>query len=371
MTTEGPDEQATTPPRGTTGGDRDAGTRARRARTSLQTVADADQTLADADQTASDEDQTAAAGDQADADADQEASDRDQATSDRDHETDASPSSAENAAYEMSRSERDRSSFSRVETRKGRGSSGRDRDATAGRRDRTAESRDHGGDLRDAEAGGLADREGSRAELLQQLADLRARASAERTAAAADRAKAAAFRAAAAEERSRLEAELRSAHLDHLTGAFRREMGTLALEHGIDRARRSDQRFVVAFVDVDRLKSVNDVEGHAAGDHVLQVVAHSIRARLRSFDPVIRYGGDEFICGLGGTDIDEARRRFDRINGEIQAETGARISVGFASLAEGDTVDAMTRRADEAMLRVKVAHRAGDERRPADPAPGT
>jgi diguanylate cyclase (GGDEF)-like protein len=360
MKIDQPDEQPP-PSDATTGRESNAGETVRRARASLQTAADADQTLADADQTASDEDQTASAGDQSGSDADQDASDRDQATADRDHRTDATPSSTEDAAYEASRTERQSSSFNRLETRKDRGVSGREREATAGRRDRQAESRDRGSRLRDAEAEGPADAdEGSRAELLRQLADLRARAGAERAAAAADRAKAAAFRATAAQERSRLEAELRSAHLDQLTGAYRREMGTLALEHGIDRARRSDHRFVIAFVDVDRLKAVNDVQGHAAGDHILQVVAQSIRARLRSFDPVIRYGGDEFICGLGGTDIDEAQRRFDRINREIQAETGARISVGFATLAEGDTVDAMTQRADEAMLRVKDAHHALD-----------
>ena len=101
------------------------------------------------------------------------------------------------------------------------------------------------------------------------------RCAARREAGAARRARAAAYsakaaldRAGAARERALLEAELLSAHLDDLTGAYRREIGTLALTLEIDRARRADGRFILAFVDVDDLKLVNDRYGHAAGDRV-------------------------------------------------------------------------------------------------------
>ena len=63
--------------------------------------------------------------------------------------------------------------------------------------------------------------------------------------AAADRGRAATDRANVAREHARLEAELKVAHLDDLTGAYRREIGQLALSHEIDRARRSDGRFVL------------------------------------------------------------------------------------------------------------------------------
>jgi len=192
----------------------------------------------------------------------------------------------------------------------------------------------------------------------KELADLRVRAAAERARAAQDRERAAQERAEFAQERIRLEAELRSAHLDDLTGAYRREMGRMALSHEIDRARRSGGRFVLAFVDVDRLKEVNDLQGHAAGDHVLQVVVDTIRTRLRSFDPISRYGGDEFICGLGGTDVAEAKARFESIGSLIEAEAGVGISVGLAALAADDTVDSLTTRADAEMLQVKAIHHA-------------
>jgi diguanylate cyclase (GGDEF)-like protein len=191
--------------------------------------------------------------------------------------------------------------------------------------------------------------------LMEQLEQLGAEAAADRAGAAEDRAQAASDRIAAAREHSRLEAELHSAHLDQLTGAYRREMGELALSNEIERARRSDGRFVLAFVDVDGLKVVNDRDGHAAGDRVLQTVVRAIRAKLRSFDPVIRYGGDEFVCGLA-TDFLEAKRRFDLIRIAIEADTHVSISVGLAVLVAGDTVDALTERADAAMLEVKAEH---------------
>ena len=228
---------------------------------------------------------------------------------------------------------------------------------TSAERDRSAKARDEVSRARDAHTITVAPASAeTHAALLQQLEELRTQAAADRARAAADRARAATDRANAARERDRLEAELRSAHLDELTGAYRREMGRLALSHEIDRARRSDGRFVVAFVDVDRLKTVNDREGHAAGDRVLQSVVREIRARLRSFDPIVRYGGDEFVCGLGGADLADAERRFASIEDAIETDARVGISVGLAALEVGDTTDELTERADVAMLRIKDEH---------------
>ena len=314
-----------------------------------QSVADADQSVADTDQTSSDADQSGSAADQSSADSDQRSSDRDQVMADRDHDS-HHMTRAEQYAYESSRDERQSSSEQRIGSKLDRASTAHARDLTATDRDRNAETRDEAGRARDVRALDLPPASTEpQAALLKQLEELRAQA-------AADRARAAADRANAARERDRLEAELRSAHLDELTGAYRREMGRMALTHEIDRARRSDGRFVVAFVDVDRLKVVNDREGHAAGDRVLQTVVREIRSRLRSFDPIIRYGGDEFVCGLGGTDLEEATRRFNLIGDAIEADARVGISVGLATLALGDTADQLTERADAAMLEIKSAH---------------
>jgi diguanylate cyclase (GGDEF)-like protein len=260
-------------------------------------------------------------------------------------------------AYEVSRNERQAGTFSRLLTLNDRGRSAHTRNLTAAQRDGNAAARDEAARLRDARAE-VIDRAiaASDAPLSAKLESIRAHASLDRARAAADRERAAKDREAAAAERARIELELHRAHLDDLTGAFRREMGGVALEHEVARARRYDQCFVLAFVDVDGMKIVNDRDGHAAGDRVLQVVVNTIRSKLRSFDPVVRYGGDEFVCGLGGTGLKEAQRRFAAIARAVTAGGGVGISVGLAELAEGETSGQLTARADAQLLAAKKRH---------------
>jgi diguanylate cyclase (GGDEF)-like protein len=330
---------------------------AQRALLAAQTSADSDQSAADADQTSSDADQAASTSDQRAADHEQLASDRDQAIADRDHAASTGLNPTSERDYLATRDEREMMSFERLESRLERLTTSAEREVTATHRDANAQLRDVTGSIRDASSSDAAGPSTPAPEaLLKELEDVRAQAAADRAVAAADRARAAMDRANAARERAKLEAELRSAHLDELTGAYRREMGQLALSHEIDRARRSDGRFVLAFVDVDRLKEVNDRDGHAAGDRVLQVVVREIRSNLRSFDPIIRYGGDEFVAGLGGTDLEEAQRRFEKIGIAIEGDAKVGISVGLAVLAPDDTPDQLTERADAAMLQVKARH---------------
>ena len=322
-----------------------------------QTLADSDQTSADSDQTSSDADQVEAGKDRDSAESDQRASDRDQATADRDRAADPVRSAAGETAYNASRTERAATTFERFANQRMRSRTANERDETAMRRDQIAAARDEAGRARDARVGSLANAlHQPAAAVTKQLFRLGLEAADDRARAAEDRQRAATDRADAAREKAALEAALRSAHLDELTGAYRREMGRLALTQEIDRARRADGRLVVAFVDVDGLKDLNDREGHAAGDRVLQTVVGAIRTKLRSFDPITRYGGDEFVCGLGGTDLAEAERRFESIGIAIEAEAGVGISVGLVELANGDTADELTERADAAMLEVKAAH---------------
>lgn len=321
-----------------------------------QGVADEEQSLSDADQTLADTDQDASASDALGALRDQLASDRDQAIADQVHDHDVEPAAAEDA-YEAGRDARHTTTIERLGNQLRRTTTAADRELTSAQRDRIAEARDKAGRDRDALAAAMAGAStDATASLEEQLEQVRAQAAADRARASADRERAALDRANAALDRARLEAELRSAHLDELTGVFRREMGRLALSNEIARARRSDGRFVVAFVDVDRLKIVNDRDGHAAGDRVLQTVVREIRSRLRSFDPIIRYGGDEFVCGISGTDIEEAGRRFEAIGTAIEADAGVGISVGLAALEGDETPDQLTERADAEMLRIKVEH---------------
>lgn len=144
-----------------------------------------------------------------------------------------------------------------------------------------------------------------------------------------------------------------------MTGALRRDRGLSDLQREIDRACRSDGRLVLAFVDVDGLKPVNDVHGHAVGDALLRDVAVALRTALRSYDLVIRYGGDEFLCALPGTDLEGAGRRFDEVARSLTERCAwASVSVGLAALDAPDTREALIGRADAALYAGRHGARA-------------
>jgi diguanylate cyclase (GGDEF)-like protein len=135
-----------------------------------------------------------------------------------------------------------------------------------------------------------------------------------------------------------------------LTGALRRDRGAVDLQREIDRANRSDGLLILAFVDVDGLKAINDTHGHGAGDRALCAVGAALLGGLRSYDVVVRYGGDEFLCGLPGSDLDGAQRRFDAVARTLAEQNpGASVSIGLAELANPDTLDALTARADASL----------------------
>jgi diguanylate cyclase (GGDEF)-like protein len=138
--------------------------------------------------------------------------------------------------------------------------------------------------------------------------------------------------------------------VDELTGALRRGAGMAALQREIDRTRRFPGKGLVAiFIDVDGLKEVNDNDGHAAGDERLRATVAAMRERLRSYDLIIRYGGDEFICVLTDSGALEAERTAATLGAHVRASTGGTISVGITELAAGDSVDALVERADAAL----------------------
>ena len=151
--------------------------------------------------------------------------------------------------------------------------------------DRAAEGRDRAAAVQEGTPGGS-----SRSER-EQAAD-------DREAGARDRVEASRDRERAAHDRSDAARERAEAGVDVLTGALARGRGLLDLRREIARARRSDGRLVLAFVDVDGLKPINDLQGHAVGDALLRDVAVVMRTALRSYDLVVRYGGDEFSARL-------------------------------------------------------------------------
>ncbi len=156
--------------------------------------------------------------------------------------------------------------------------------------------------------------------------------------------------------RKELEARLTHQALhDPLTGVANRALFLDRLEHALAHADRESETLTVLFVDVDRLKSVNDSHGHAIGDDVLVAVARHLDSLTRPGDTVARLGGDEFAVLCPRTGPDEAPLLAARIR-EVAALDGlsTRVSlptasVGIAVARRGDRPEQVLHRADTAM----------------------
>jgi diguanylate cyclase (GGDEF)-like protein len=195
-----------------------------------------------------------------------------------------------------------------------------------------------------------ADRELAAADRARATLD-RHEAEADRAHAASDREHAAMDRDHAAMDRRNARAELEHAHNDQLTGAYRRGAGELALQLEVNRARRSTEGLVLAYVDLDGLKITNDRHGHAAGDARLRDVVNAMRSKLRSYEPIVRYGGDEFLCSIAGVDLAAVRVRFEEIDVVLRdRDHPGSLSVGLAEMQPDDTLAELIDRADRALL---------------------
>lgn len=331
------------------------------------TAADSEQTLADADQTLSDADQTGSDRDQTSADCDQLVSDRDQAAGDRDF-----ADGADAEQHDSSREIRQRSTRQRDQTSADRMDTANQRDASADARDVAALARDQAATARDAAMvrdGASEQFDGARmvtgAEIVVRAAEQRKRAAGhraestqQRELAAADREAAAVDREAGARERRRALVDrevfaraLEASETDPLTGARTRAAGLADLDHELDRCRRVNSSLVVAYVDVVGLKVLNDSDGHAAGDELLKRVVALIGAHVRSYDPIIRLGGDEFLGVMSSMTLADARQRFSQVAGALAASPDAgAIRVGFAALTDEDRADELIARADSELL---------------------
>jgi len=159
--------------------------------------------------------------------------------------------------------------------------------------------------------------------------------------------------------------EIRQAHHDALTGLPNRALFLEQFAEELAGAEERDRNLAVCFVDVDRLKWVNDTFGHAAGDQLLIRIVERVQHLLRPGDLVGRLGGDEFALVLRDAELDDALRFADQllavvgepltIAGEV-LRPGASIGVAVRPAYRTD-VSSLLRRADEAMYQVKRRRR--------------
>jgi diguanylate cyclase (GGDEF)-like protein len=314
-------------------------------------VADDDLTLSDRDQTASDRDQTGSDGDQTASDRDEAASADDQELADRELAGGGDP-----AEHELNREVRHRTSAERLIR-------SATRDRTAIDRAQIAADRDRIGEVRAAAraASDPRDRVAPDEEVFRRAEEARAKGAADRAAAASDRRRAAAdresaasLRAAAAADRRQAQNERRLAGIDQLTGVSLRTVGLGEIEGEIQRARRTRMPLALAFVDVNHLKTVNDTQGHLAGDELLKQVAEALRTKLRPYDVIVRFGGDEFVCALANMRTEDVRSRFVDITETLEANGfAAPISYGVADLDDTDDLERLLARADADLIQTR------------------
>ncbi|CEP36828.1 MULTISPECIES: GGDEF domain-containing protein [unclassified Halomonas] len=119
------------------------------------------------------------------------------------------------------------------------------------------------------------------------------------------------------------------------------------------RAARYGLSLCVMMLDIDHFKTINDEQGHAAGDHMLKTLAHAMRSTVRDWDLLGRYGGDEFIIILPETDIQGAQVIAERLSNTLQSARLS-VSIGIATLELNDRcIDNLINRADHLLLNAK------------------
>lgn len=156
----------------------------------------------------------------------------------------------------------------------------------------------------------------------------------------------------------------RQALTDDLTGLANRRHGAHQLEREIALGVRQGRLLALVRIDVDHFKAINDTHGHQAGDQVLAEVARRLAEAVRGGDELARWGGDEFVAILPGTDKAGALRAAERLRAAVAAAPveaagealDVTVSVGWAHWA-GDTPDDLLARADRALYKAKDAGR--------------
>lgn len=154
--------------------------------------------------------------------------------------------------------------------------------------------------------------------------------------------------------------------IDQLTGAWNRSSMFKRLGEEQDRMLRSNQSCCLCMMDLDHFKQVNDTYGHIAGDNVLQTVIEIASGRLRTYDAMFRYGGEEFLFCLPNAAADVAVAAMERVRSAIEKapiELGdgrtlhVTASFGVAPLSPDTSIEHCIKEADRALFCAKAKGR--------------
>jgi diguanylate cyclase (GGDEF)-like protein len=148
---------------------------------------------------------------------------------------------------------------------------------------------------------------------------------------------------------------------DDLTGLVNRRRMTELLTVERERCERSGRPLVLALLDLDLFKRINDQHGHAVGDAALCAFAQEVEKNLRSTDVLARWGGEEFLLLMPETSIKGALALLERVRGDVAGlclETAMgsiriTVSAGLAAGRRGQTLEQVLEQADEALYQAK------------------
>lgn len=166
---------------------------------------------------------------------------------------------------------------------------------------------------------------------------------------------------------TKLQTELEEARIDAtidpLTGLYNRKVLTQKLDHLIDQENGATPLSVL-MLDIDHFKRFNDTYGHLIGDEVIRKVAITLKQSANSSSIAARYGGEEFILVMPNSDIEEALELANHIKQAVsnialikrksqEKLPGITISIGAASIKQGEARDDLLERADQALYAAK------------------
>ena len=146
---------------------------------------------------------------------------------------------------------------------------------------------------------------------------------------------------------------------DELTGLNNRRYLLKTLEKQRALSIRQEIPFVVAFIDIDYFKRVNDEYGHRIGDQVLAELAHLLRVSVREIDLAARYGGEEFVLLLSGLNLEAASGVLERIRVSVEnhrfseVDLEQRVSIGGAEYHPDEASEDVLNRADRMLYEAK------------------
>lgn len=165
--------------------------------------------------------------------------------------------------------------------------------------------------------------------------------------------------------RENLEEQRQKALIDPLTGLPNRAAWTERLEHEVAQWQRHGNSLLLAMLDLDHFKRINDNYGHLAGDRVLKIIATVLRKRLRGSDFIARFGGEEFVLLVPDTPLASGAKLAEGLRAAIEAcpfhfkgePVTITVSMGMTAFKPGEYSDHVLKRADQALYRAKTAGR--------------